>query len=43
MTPHVSGVTDRFWDREMALLEGNWMAYANGRPMTNVIDRQAGY
>lgn len=43
MTPHVSGVTDRFWEREMALFEGNWMAYDQGKRMKNVVDKRAGY
>ncbi len=43
MTPHVSGVTDRFWEREMALVEENWLAYDRGLPLRNVVDRQAGY
>jgi phosphoglycerate dehydrogenase-like enzyme len=43
ITPHVSGVTDRFWEREMALVEEDWRAYDRGQPMRNVIDKQAGY
>jgi len=43
MTPHVSGVTDHFWEREMTLFLENWQAYDGGRPMKNVVDRKAGY
>jgi len=43
LTPHVSGVTDRYWEREMALFEENWLAYDRGLPMTNVVDKAAGY
>ena len=43
MTPHVSGVTDRFWEREMALFEENWLAYDRGLTMRNVVDKEAGY
>lgn len=43
MTPHVSGVTDHFWEREMTLFIENWQAYDRGKPMRNVVDRQAGY
>ena len=43
LTPHVSGVTDRYWEREMALFEENWTAYDRGLPMRNVVDKRAGY
>jgi len=43
MTPHVSGVTDHFWEREMTLFLVNWKAYDEGKPMRNVVDRKAGY
>jgi phosphoglycerate dehydrogenase-like enzyme len=43
MTPHVAGVTDHFWEREMTLFLENWRAYDSGRPMKNVVDRKAGY
>ena len=43
MTPHVSGVTDHFWEREMALFVENWQAYDRGKPMRNVVDPKAGY
>jgi phosphoglycerate dehydrogenase-like enzyme len=43
LTPHVSGVTNRFWDREAELVVGNWRAYDKGEAMRNVVDKQAGY
>ena len=43
MTPHVSGVTNLFWEREMTLFLENWRAYDQGAPMQNVVDRKAGY
>ena len=43
LTPHVSGVTNRFWEREMDLVEFNWKAYDAGAPMRNVVDKKEGY
>jgi phosphoglycerate dehydrogenase-like enzyme len=43
ITPHVSGVTNRFWDREAELVEGNWRAYDRRATMRNVVDKRAGY
>jgi phosphoglycerate dehydrogenase-like enzyme len=43
LTPHVSGVTNRFWDREAELVVGNWTAYDRGERMRNVVDKKAGY
>lgn len=43
LTPHVSGVTRRYWDREAALVAENLRRLAQGRPLRNVVDRDAGY
>jgi len=43
LTPHVSGVTDRFWEREMELFLHNWHAYDRGTAMRNVVDKSEGY
>ena len=43
LTPHVSGVTDRYWEREMDLFVHNWLAYDAGTVMRNVVDQQEGY
>ena len=43
VTPHVSGFTARFWEREAALLLDNLERYLKGRPLRNVVDLAAGY
>ena len=43
ITPHVSGFTARFWERETALLLDNLERYLKGRPLRNVVDLAAGY
>lgn len=44
VTPHVSGVSPRrLWDRLTALFLENWQAYAEGRPLRNLVDKALGY
>jgi len=44
ITPHVAAVSPRlFWNRELALFLDNWERYRAGRPLRNLIDKQAGY
>jgi len=43
MSPHVSAVSGRFWERETALIVGNLRSYLAGAPLTNLVDREAGY
>jgi phosphoglycerate dehydrogenase-like enzyme len=43
VSPHVSAVTDRFWERETALIVDNIRRYLAGAPLTNVVDLEAGY
>lgn len=44
LTPHVSAVSpERFWERELALVLGNWQRYREGSPLMNLVDKQAGY
>jgi phosphoglycerate dehydrogenase-like enzyme len=43
ITPHVSAVTARFWDREMALILDNVRRYLGGQRLLNVVDLEAGY
>ena len=43
ITPHVSAVTARFWDRELALILNNLRRYLEGEPLLNVVDLEAGY
>jgi phosphoglycerate dehydrogenase-like enzyme len=43
ITPHVSGVSGMFWQREMALFLDNWRRYRAGTPLRNIVDKEAGY
>ncbi|HEX7118343.1 MAG TPA: D-2-hydroxyacid dehydrogenase [Longimicrobiales bacterium] len=43
ITPHVSAYTQRFWERECALLEENLARFLAGRTLLNVVDKRAGY
>jgi len=43
VSPHVSAVTPRFWERETALIVDNIRRYLAGAPLTNVVDLEAGY
>jgi D-2-hydroxyacid dehydrogenase (NADP+) len=43
VTPHVSGVTHRFWRRETELIVENVRRWLDGRPLLNIVDKQAGY
>ena len=44
LTPHVSAVSPRrFWPRQLALFVDNWGRYMAGRPLRNLVDKQAGY
>jgi phosphoglycerate dehydrogenase-like enzyme len=43
ISPHVSAVTNRFWERETALMVDNIRRYLAGAPLTNVVDLEAGY
>ena len=43
VSPHVSCVSDRFWERETSLIVENVGRYRTGRKLRNVVDRQAGY
>ena len=43
-TPHVAGVSPRqFWDRLSELFLDNWTLYRAGKPLRNLVDKQAGY
>lgn len=42
-SPHVSSVTDRFWEREAALMVDNIRRYLAGTPLANLVDLDAGY
>jgi D-2-hydroxyacid dehydrogenase (NADP+) len=43
LTPHLGGVSPRFWEREAELILENMRRYLAGEPMLNVVDKQAGY
>lgn len=43
ISPHVSAVTSRFWERETALIVDNIRRYLGGAPLTNLVDLEAGY
>ena len=43
ITPHVATVSDRIAERRMQLLRENIARFATGRPLRNVVDKQAGY
>lgn len=43
VTPHVSGIGPRLWERAMALFARNLTAFREGRPLENVVDKRAGY
>lgn len=43
VTPHVSGIGPRYWERAVALFERNLKAFLAGQPLVNVVDKRAGY
>jgi phosphoglycerate dehydrogenase-like enzyme len=43
ITPHVSAVTDRFWEREIDLIVGNIELYLQGDRLRNVVNLEVGY
>jgi phosphoglycerate dehydrogenase-like enzyme len=43
ITPHVSAVSPRYWERQLALLLDNLRRYQAGEPLRNVVDKRAGY
>jgi phosphoglycerate dehydrogenase-like enzyme len=43
VSPHVSAVSTRFWERETALIVDNIRRYLAGAPLSNVVDLEAGY
>ena len=43
ITPHVSAVTDRFWERETDLIVDNIERYLRGDSLRNVVDKEGGY
>jgi phosphoglycerate dehydrogenase-like enzyme len=43
VTPHVSGVSHHFWDREVGLITDNVKRYLQGTRLKNVVNLVAGY
>jgi phosphoglycerate dehydrogenase-like enzyme len=43
VSPHVCAVTERFWERETALILDNLRRYLLGEPLLNVVDLDSGY
>ncbi|TVR65904.1 MAG: D-2-hydroxyacid dehydrogenase [Gemmatimonadales bacterium] len=43
LTPHVSAVSRGFWRRETELMLENFSRFLEGRPLRNLVDREAGY
>jgi phosphoglycerate dehydrogenase-like enzyme len=43
VSPHVAGVTRRFWQRETGLIVHNVGRYLAGSPLANTVDPEAGY
>ncbi len=43
LTPHVAGVSPRFWERETDLIITNTRRYLAGEPLLNRVNKRAGY
>lgn len=43
VTPHVSGLAPRYWDRMLEQFECNLVRFIAGEPLENVVDKRAGY
>jgi len=43
LTPHVSGLGPRFWERTCELFAANLRRWLAGEPLENVVDKTAGY
>jgi len=43
LTPHVSGYTNRYLQKVLAIFEDNLDRFVSGRPLRNVVDKRLGY
>ena len=43
VTPHVSGLGPRYWERAVEMFARNLRAFTRGEPLENVVDKRAGY
>jgi phosphoglycerate dehydrogenase-like enzyme len=41
LTPHISGLGDRLWERATDLFARNLTAFREGRPLENLVDKRA--
>ena len=43
ITPHCSALTPQLYDRIVALFIDNLTRYQNGKPLRNIVNKNAGY
>ena len=43
VTPHVSGTSGRFWERQTDLIVRNIRRYLAGEELENLVDKERGY
>lgn len=43
ITPHIAGLTDRYWDRATMLFCENIRRYVAGEELANIVDKELGY
>ena len=43
LTPHISGMAPRYWERAVAMFADHLDAFLAGRPLPNLVDKRAGY
>jgi D-2-hydroxyacid dehydrogenase (NADP+) len=43
LTPHISGLGPRYWERSVDLFRENLVSFAAGKPLRNQVDKSAGY
>lgn len=43
LTPHISGLGTRYWERAIELFADNLERWVEGRPLRNLIDKERGY
>lgn len=43
ITPHSAALTEKLWERHLALISENLRRFISGRPLLSVVDKQKGY
>lgn len=43
VTPHISGITTKYWERALKILDTNLEHISQGKPLINVINRKLNY